>query len=159
MVLICYDASPTAKRAIPIAHGILGHGPATVLHVWQPPTEFVEPDWFGGISTPVGPPIAELEARAVERAERVAEEGAQLARDAGFISERRTEASVGRVWLTIIDVAHDLDAEVIVVGARGLSTVQSVLLGSVSNAVVHHSHVPVLVVPPPDATHHSRGAP
>jgi nucleotide-binding universal stress UspA family protein len=40
---------------------------------------------------------------------------------------------------------------VIVVGARGLSTVASALLGSVSNAVVHHCKRPVLVVPPADA--------
>ncbi len=40
-----------------------------------------------------------------------------------------------------------LDAEPIVVGARGLSRVQSALLGSVSSAVVVHAHRPVLVIP------------
>lgn len=150
MILLAYDASPTAKRAISVAGTVLGHKPATVLHVWQPPTEFVEPDWFGGVSTAVGPPIAELEALALERAERVTREGTELAGSAGLTAKPRTEPSVGRVWRTIVDVAHDVDAELIVVGARGLSTVRSVLLGSVSNAVVHHSHIPVLVVPPPD---------
>lgn len=159
MVLICYDASPTAKRAISAAHAILGDRRATVLHVWQPPTEFVEPDWFGGVSTAVGPPIAELEGLALERAERVTREGTELARNAGLTAKPRTEPSAGRVWRTVIDVAHDVDAELIVVGARGLSTVRSVLLGSVSNAVVHDSHIPVLVVPPPDASRDTRGAP
>lgn len=159
MVLICYDASPTAKRAISVASTVLGHKPATVLHVWQPPTEFVEPDWFGGVSTAVGPPIAELEGLALERAERVTREGTELAGRAGLTVKPRTELSAGRVWRTIIDVAHDIEAEVIVVGARGLSTVRSVLVGSVSNAVVHHAHIPVLVVPPPDLTPDARGAP
>jgi nucleotide-binding universal stress UspA family protein len=158
MILICYDGSPTAQRAIPVAHAILGHKPATILHVWQPPTEFLEPDWFGAPTAPVGPPIAELEALAVERAERVAHEGLELARDAGFAAEERTEVGGGSVWQSIIGVADDIEADLIVVGARGLSTVQSVLLGSVSNAVVHHSSRPVLVVPRVDEAHHARGA-
>lgn len=159
MLLLCYDGSPTAKRAIPIAHAILGNKPTTVLHVWQPPTEFLEPDWFGAVTAPAGPPIAELEKRALERAEATARHGVELARTAGFAAEARAEVSHGRAWRTIIDVAQDVGAEVIVVGARGLSTVRSVLLGSVSNAVVHHSHLPVLVIPPPDSMHETRGAP
>ncbi len=72
---------------------------------------------------------------------------------------RATEVGGGSVWRTIIDVADDIEADLIVVGARGLSTVQSVLLGSVSNAVVHHSSRPVLVVPRADEAHDTRGAP
>lgn len=159
MVLFCYDGSPTAKRAMSAAAMVLGHKPATVLHVWQLPTEFVEPDWFGAPSALVGPPVAELEALALDHAERVTREGTELAGSAGFTAKPRTEPSVGRVWRTIVDVAHDVDAELIVVGARGLSTVRSVLLGSVSNAVVHHSSIPVLVIPPPDMTHDTTGAP
>jgi nucleotide-binding universal stress UspA family protein len=159
MVLICYDGSPTAKRAIPAAHAILGDKQATVLHVWRAPNEFVEPDWFGGVSTSVGPPIAQLEALALERAARVTYEGTELARAAGFTAEPRTQPSVGRIWQTILEVARELEAEVIVVGERGHSPVQSVLLGSVSNSVVHHAHRPVLVIPRADANHNSRGAP
>ena len=159
MVLICYDASPSATRAISTARAILGRERATVLHVWQPPRDFFEPDWLGGPSAAIGTPLAELEALALRRAEVVADEGVELARKAGFTAEARAEVETGRVWRTIIDVARDVDAEVIVVGARGLSTVRSVLVGSVSNAIVHHSHLPVLVISPPDLTHDTRGAP
>ena len=159
MVLICYDGSPTAKRAIPAAHALLGHKRVTVLHVWQPPKEFMQPDWFGGFTAPAGPPIAQLERLALDRAEQVTHEGVELARSAGFSAGARTEPGVGSVWRTIINVARELDTAVIVVGERGLSTVQSVLLGSVSNAVVHHSHRPVLVIPRADASHEQTGAP
>lgn len=42
-------------------------------------------------------------------------------------------------------------ARPIVLGARGLGRVESMLLGSVSIAVIFHSKRPVLVVPHPDA--------
>lgn len=158
MILLCYDGSPSARRAISAARASLGHTPATVVHVWQQPRELYDLDWFAGIGAGPAPPIAELDARALERAKAIADEGLELARGAGFAAEARAEAASGRVWRTIIDVAHELGAQVIVVGARGRSTVQSVLLGSVSNAIVHHSHIPVLVVPPPDQPHPTRGA-
>ncbi len=39
----------------------------------------------------------------------------------------------------------------IVIGARGLSTFKSFVLGSVSHGVAQHAHVPVLIVPPAEA--------
>jgi nucleotide-binding universal stress UspA family protein len=147
MVLLCYDGSATAKRAITVAHSELGHKPVTLLHVWDPPAEFLAPDAFGGAITPTGPPIVELEEVALERANAIAREGYELARGEGFAVEQRVERSHSNTWRTIVDVADELDADLIVVGARGLSSVESVLLGSVSNAVVHHSRRSVLVVP------------
>jgi nucleotide-binding universal stress UspA family protein len=147
MILLCYDGSEGAKRAIAGAHATLGHKPVTVLHVWRAPGEFLAPDPYGAVSSAPGPPIVELERLALERAEAIAHEGFELARSHGFAVEARAERSDASVWRTILDVAEEVDADTIVVGARGLSTVASALLGSVSNAVVHHSARPVLVIP------------
>jgi nucleotide-binding universal stress UspA family protein len=40
--------------------------------------------------------------------------------------------------------------DLVVVGSRGLSTARRILLGSVSDALVHHARCPVLVVRPPE---------
>ena len=46
----------------------------------------------------------------------------------------------------ICEYAETNDIDMIVVGSRGLGNIKKVFLGSVSNYVVNHSNVPVLVV-------------
>jgi nucleotide-binding universal stress UspA family protein len=45
---------------------------------------------------------------------------------------------------TLVDMSKD--AHMVVVGARGLGAVRSVLLGSVSTGLIHHAHCPVAVI-------------
>ena len=47
----------------------------------------------------------------------------------------------------ICKLAEDDNAHAIVVGARGMGILRKKLLGSVSEYCVHHTHIPVAVVP------------
>jgi nucleotide-binding universal stress UspA family protein len=143
MIVLCYDGSPSAKHAIAVAVATFGSQPATLLHVWNPP--FPAADAFGLADAPAGPSLGELEGFALGRAQAIAREGGELAR--GLDVTVRVQRSGPSRWRTILDVADELHAELIVVGTRGATAVQSALLGSVSNAIVHHSQRPVLVVP------------
>lgn len=145
-VLICYDGSESAKQAVSVAHATLGHKAAILLHVWNPPVEFLA-DAFGTKELPSGPSITELDQLALERARTIGQAGRELADGLGLAVDVRIERNETSVWQTILDVAAETNAELVVIGTRGATAVQSALLGSVSNALVHHSKRPVLVVP------------
>ena len=55
---------------------------------------------------------------------------------------------MGAVALEIVALAEELQADLIVMGSRGLGAVRRALMGSVSDSVVRHAHCPVLVVRP-----------
>jgi len=57
-----------------------------------------------------------------------------------------THAREGDPAEVIIDVAQEEGADLIVVGARGLSSLQRFLLGSVSSKLSHHAPTSVMVV-------------
>ena len=52
----------------------------------------------------------------------------------------------GEVKWDIIDFAHGQKFDLIVIGSHGFGPIKEMFLGSVANAVVHKSKIPVLVV-------------
>ncbi len=52
----------------------------------------------------------------------------------------------GATGAAIVEIAAEMSAEVIVIGASGKGFFRRLLSGSVSDYVVHHAHCPVLVV-------------
>jgi nucleotide-binding universal stress UspA family protein len=58
----------------------------------------------------------------------------------------------GRPADQIVKHAKDMDADLIVIGQKGVGAVEGVLLGSVSDRVADDAHCPVLVVKPKTQT-------
>jgi nucleotide-binding universal stress UspA family protein len=143
-LVLCYDGSEDAKHAIERAGLLLGGGNAVVLAVWQPASALGSFAWSGATATMVN--FVELDRAAAEDGDRLAGEGVRIAREAGLVAEPIAVEATGPVWKTILDVADRYDAAMIVMGSRGLTGVQSMLLGSVSSAVVQHADRPALVV-------------
>jgi len=146
-LLLCYDGSEPAKHAIERAAGLLGTRHAVVLTVWQPTAVLGSFAWAGATESMLN--YVELDRAATELAERIASEGAGVAQNAGMRAEPLAVKATGPVWKTILEVAAGHDVSTIVIGSRGLTGLRSMLLGSVSTAVVHHADRPTLVIHSP----------
>jgi nucleotide-binding universal stress UspA family protein len=145
-ILLCYDGSAEAQRAIDVAAELLGPRRAVVLDVWP----LLTPDESLDVVSAGVPAdlFAETnEADALERAKL----GAERARQAGFAAEPRATPA-GPIGEEILRVADEIDAAVVVLGSRGLHGLEELFAGSVSRHVVGHARRPVLVVPPAEAT-------
>jgi nucleotide-binding universal stress UspA family protein len=135
-ILVAYDGSDYAKAAIEQAAGQLDNDRrAIVLTVWQP---------FGAAFVGVGIAPAGLEEGIEKDARRVAEEGATLAREAGFDAEPVAERG-DPVWQRIVEVANKRDVGTLVLGSHGTTGIERVLIGSVAGTVAAHTERPVLI--------------
>jgi nucleotide-binding universal stress UspA family protein len=148
-VLVAYDGSASAHRAVADAAELLRPLRTLVVTVWEPGLAYVSmalrPD--GMLPEPmVDPAVAEDVDRELRlHAERVAGEGSELARSLGLDAEPLAAPDSGDVAQTILEVAREHQARVIVVGSRGLGGIRAALEGSTSRGLLRHAPCPVLV--------------
>jgi nucleotide-binding universal stress UspA family protein len=153
--LLCFDGSPNAVEAIAEAAILLEGGPALVVHVWEPIDAVLQRS-HGLVSLGhLVEQTRDVDAAAAETAQRLATEGAELARKAGFEAEPLALRSEDGVWAGIVQIAEEQDVRAMVLGQRGLSTVGPPRLGSVARAVMEHCKRPTLVVPHPSESQHA----
>jgi nucleotide-binding universal stress UspA family protein len=140
-LILCYDGSDAAERAIRIAPVLVGPGRAArVLYAYKPTERSlgVAQGAAGGrIDAPV---LGETDAQ------QLVERGVAIARDAGFEAEPLLVAADRRTAELIAAQAEELDAPAVVMGQRGMSGIKSAVLGSVSRDVVNSYHRPVVIV-------------
>jgi nucleotide-binding universal stress UspA family protein len=147
-VLVAYDGSEDAKHAMQESAALFAPRPVVVLAVWQDlaaiPSFAWAPAGIGGLD--------ELLDEARQGAERMAEEGVEVAKRAGLDATADTAEASGPVWDAIIRRADERDVAAIVMGSRGYGGLRSALLGSQSTGVMHHARQPVFVVRRPETT-------
>ncbi len=144
-ILIAYDGSDHARHAIAHAATLLPGSSALVLYVREP-LEGLAAHLEGH---PVLEEVRSIDAESRDASEQLAAYGAELARRAGLDAEPRVASSIETVADTVVNVADEIDASVIVIGSRGRRALKSLVLGSVSHQVVHEARRPALVVPSP----------
>ena len=156
-VLLAYNGSEGSAAAIAVAGRLLGHRKAVVCHVWSGTSQAVFRTPPSGLPGVLKDAAEELDEFDRETAQAVAGEGVELARSAGFDAEALAERRETKTWRTLLEAAARHDAAVLVTGAHGVSGTGRALLGSVSTGVVHHSRLPVLVVPGTTGDEHTGG--
>jgi nucleotide-binding universal stress UspA family protein len=147
-ILFAYDGSKSAIAAIAATGRLLGGRStnAVVATVWEPLLVGVLRAMRHTGQSPVITAVDDVDRQSEEEARQLAEHGAMLARNASFVVRPLWIADSRAVQETIVELAGDLDADLIVLGERGLTGLRA-LLGSVSNHVLQHARRPVLVVP------------
>jgi nucleotide-binding universal stress UspA family protein len=150
-VVVAYDGSDGAKAAIDRVASLVPARPVLVVSVWESLARVARGSLIALPADVAAEALEKLDRGAEQRAAGLAEEGAERARALGLSASAVTALSDWNVFSAILDVAEQHDAALVAVGSRGLSGIKSVLLGSISSAIVHHSPRPVLVVRPAEA--------
>jgi len=145
-IILGYDGSECAKDALdaavdlardqPGSRIVVVHGREVNLAIGGGPmaAELIFPELEDGEPLPAEAAIRPL---LDEAAARIAAAGV------GVESTLQSKSASA----ALLDVAEREDADMIVVGSHGTGAIRGVLLGSTPYKLLHHSHVPVLVVP------------
>lgn len=136
-IVIGTDGSADAQYAVSKTADLAARLSAEVVlvHAFEPLDHLEDLDGDRGLS--------DVEAAATRQLE---EEWAAPLEAMGVATETRIAHGIPSEVLC--DLADEIDADLIVVGARGLGRFESLLLGSTSSRVVNSSTRPVLVIPP-----------
>lgn len=140
-ILVPVDGSELALDAVHHALALAREGLSATLVL----ANVQEPASFYELATKDSDIIA---AAAVDAGQDLMASAVALVRAAGVPYE--TEVVLGEVAASVVDLAEDNGCGLIVIGARGQGALRGVLLGSVSQAVVQLSPVPVTIVKHPE---------
>jgi len=141
-ILLATDGSATADRARDLVAAIEWPRPIEIRVVGA-----IEhgPALFGSPWIPAVPPdAADIEDEAVDHMREVLGRAAAVLAGPGRTVD--VDLLRGSPTLAVVDEMHDWAPDLVVVGSRGHSPVQTTLVGSTSSAIVDHAACPVLVV-------------
>lgn len=148
VILIAYDGSDNAVRAIEYAGRFLTARTAVVVTAWEPAVR--QAARMSGMTGMIAPHEMATDSPdvALTDAEAINTEGVDAARRVGLHAQGRCAEISTTIWAAIIETADQLDVQIIVTGTRGQSGLRSLLQTSVADHVLRRGHRPVLIVPP-----------
>jgi nucleotide-binding universal stress UspA family protein len=141
-ILVPLDGSPTAERGLAEAIRVARTNGSrlVLLHVID---DFPTMREFASVET-----LEIVEGRRRQAAELMLSAAAKMAKHAGVAAEHCVLRTRDTAAQTIIDKAHELHCDLIVLGTHGRGGVARAIIGSVAEGVARHSNVPALLVPP-----------
>jgi nucleotide-binding universal stress UspA family protein len=147
-ILVSIDGSQASENALAKALALAAPLKAEVvlLTVVEPLSSYIPEvmmptgDWVGWR----GLPDVELERKILSAGQSLLKK----AQDTCSMSqvESRTRIETGQPRDVICHVAEQENPDILVIGSRGLGSVERLMLGSVSDYVLHHCQAPTLIV-------------
>ncbi|AWR97058.1 universal stress protein [Acidianus sulfidivorans JP7] len=136
-IIIAYDGSSHAKKALDIAIDLAKKYEAKLDII-----EVVDSSIFAGAG--LAPVPADVIESIYNRAKADIEDAKKTAKDKGI--EAEGVVLEGDPATAILEYSNKNNADLIVTGSRGLSSLKRIFLGSVSSRIVQEAKVPVIVV-------------
>jgi len=139
-ILVPVDGSATAQMAVQKAIGLAQVFGSRVTAIFV-----IDPYPFTGVGTDFAYGQAEYlnaataEANMAIKATKTAFEQAGVKVDTSVVESHAA-------WRGVVDSAESMQADLIVMGSHGRSGLEKLVLGSVTQAVLSHTKLPVLVV-------------
>ena len=132
-ILLATDGSEDAVQATEAASDLAGKSGSElhVVHVWH------------DVPGPYRHAFVKRELR--RQGQEILDQQVQNIEGAG-VTVAQAHLRAGRTSDEVIKLSEELGVGLLVVGSRGMGTVRRILIGSHSEEIVHHAHVPVLVV-------------
>jgi nucleotide-binding universal stress UspA family protein len=151
LVLIGFDGTPAAERAVRQAAALFAPRRALVVTVWEAGRVFdlalIPARGFElALSSVDIRTAAEVDDALYKEAQHLARWGTQLANDNGLRAKGLVVADQVTVADTLVRLAREHDAAVVVVGAHRHARLAELLLGTTTRGVLQHAPCPALVV-------------
>lgn len=149
-VIVGFDGRPASVRAMREAAALLAPRAMLAVVVWEAGRNF-EAAMLPEKALELPPATLDIriafeaEKAAYEDAQRLAEHGAALAREAGLQAEGLAVADDVTVADTLIRLARELDAQAVVVGSHRHRRLHRLVLGSTLAGLLHGAPCPVVV--------------
>ncbi len=139
-ILVPVDGSSTAQLAIDKAVGLARAFGSRVTTIFV-----IDPYPFTGVGTDFAYGQADYLSAATAEANAAIKAAKSAFEDAGItVHTNVVEASAA--WRGVVDAAESGDADLIIMGSHGRRGLEKLMLGSVTQAVLSHTKLPVLVV-------------
>ena len=151
-ILVAIDGSVESDAAVRWAahEAAMRHAPITLMHVVLP----VVTSW------PVPSLQAEFNEWQEDNARQVIEDAEKTLRaDVGAAAVSDLHSQIEHAYVVPALVSASKDAEMVVVGSRGLGAVGRAVLGSTSGGLLRHAHCPVAVIHADEAQAADRTSP
>ena len=139
-ILVPVDGSATAQLAVEKAIGLAKAFDSRVTAIFV-----IDPYPFTGVGTDFAYGQAEYLSAATAEAN-AAIKVAKTAFEQAGVSVGTSVIESQAAWRGVVEAAASLQADLIVMGSHGRSGLEKLVLGSVTQAVLSHTQLPVLVV-------------
>lgn len=158
-MLIAYDGTEEAARALEYAARLLRPGIVEILTAWEPAArQAARAVGRTGLHQPALGPEHEADDPAYEEALEICRHGVAIAEGLGLAGRAHLVEASSTIAAAIVDAAQELESDVIVVGSRGITGLRALWNASTSEYIIRNAGRPVLVVPETDEPDAESGA-